>query len=195
MAYKNLLQPVRMESQFVDTKLFTVFYQTGTTPANAEVLDGTIVVLGDFVADPVYTARYTAHTATLAPTELNTRQAVIAVSTDSDVCVIDLATVATKTGGTGTIRDGYTTIGLAADAGVPVRARELVKNDVFVTAEDNVTSALTVGQYATVSVGQWAPSSTAITGGATCCQVVDKYVISQGITNGVTAYRLLVKTN
>lgn len=196
MAYKNLLQPVRMESQFVDTKLHSVFYQTGTTPANAEVTDGKIVTLGSFIADSVYTARYTAPS---APAGLNVRQAIAATSVSFGVCVVDLPVVATKTGNGGTMRDGYKTIGLTAAAGVPVRARKLVVDDVFVTGEDNVSSALTKTEYCYPDAGLWAPSSSAVTLSA-YCEVVDSYVISQGVdgtttSDGVTAYRLLVKAN
>lgn len=57
MANKNFFQPVRMESQFVDTKLQTVMFQA--EDENAPVLDGTLAVLGDFTTDPVYKTAFT----------------------------------------------------------------------------------------------------------------------------------------
>ena len=201
MAYeKKFCQPVRMESQFVATKLHPVMVQDGSDN-NVEVTDGTLVTLGDFVSDPIYEARYEAVSGT-APVDLQTRVAVpTTTAAVGDVCVIDLANVAEKSGQGVTIRDGNMIIGVVAQAGVPVRARKLVKDDVYVTGSDNFTSAPTVGQYAVPAAnGEYAPSATAVTTGF-CAKVVATYTISQGVDGnvtdgyGVTAYRLLVTNN
>lgn len=204
MAYeKKFCQPVRMESQFVATKLHPVMVQDGSD-ANIAVADGTLVTLSeDFYVDPIYEARYTgASEEAEAPSDLQTRIAVpTTTAAVGDVCVIDLANVAEKTGMGITIRDGNMIIGLTAQAGVPVRARKLVKEDVYVTGLDNFSSAPTVGQYAVPAAnGEYAPSATAVTTGF-CAKVLATYTISQGVdgdvTNGhgVTAYRLLVTNN
>ena len=52
MANKNFFQPVRMESQYVATKLQTVLFQADDE--NAACFDGELAVLGDFTQDPVY---------------------------------------------------------------------------------------------------------------------------------------------
>jgi hypothetical protein len=59
-------------------------------------------------------------------------------------------------------RMGFKTIGLTAEAGVPVRFRKFVVDDTFATGEENCTAALTVGQYATVgTAGKWVPAAEA----------------------------------
>ncbi len=199
---KKFLQPVRMESQFVDTKLQSVFFQTGAS--NAPVEDGTICVLGDFVADSVYAGAYTrAGQAGLAPAGINARKATVpTAATAVGVGVIDLANVATASGMGNTYRLGNKTIGLTAEAGVPVRFRKLVADDVFVTGSENCAGALTVGQYAvlTANSGVWTSAASAPETPGCYCKVVDKYIVSQGVdgtttSNGVQAYRLLVVQN
>lgn len=198
MANKNFFQPVRMESQFVDTKLQTVMFQASNK--DAVVLDGTLAVLGDFTTDPVYTAAYTAAgQAGSAPVDVNCRKASVPSAADAaGVGVIDIAGVPTAVGGGNTYRVGSKTIGLQADAGVPVRFRKFVVDDVFMTSEENCAAALTVGQYAIVeaSTGKWAANASATAN--LCAKVIAKTTISQGVDgnvakgNGVTAYTLCV---
>lgn len=198
MAYtKNFCQPVRMESQFVATKLHHTMVQDGSNN-DIEVLDGTLVTItpGKFVQDAVYGDRYTDAGAT-APAGIQLRVAVpTTTAAVEDVCIIDLATIPTKSGQGVVIRDGNMTIGLVNPAGVQSRARMLCKYDTFAIGEANCTGALTVGQYAVPAAdGKFAPSASAVTTGF-CAAVVDKYIISQGVdgdvTNGmgVQAYRL-----
>lgn len=193
-------QPMKMESQYVDTKLFNVFYQENDV--DTAVKDGTLVVLGKFASDPVYAAAYAAAgQAALAPTDFNARYAALPTPTSTDVCIIDLANVPTATSdGTGsnprTYRIGIPTIGLTLAAGVPARARKLVKDDTFCIGEGNCTSALTKGQYATVdATGKFAPAATAPTTDGAYFYVMDKYSVTQGVTADVTAYRLCVESN
>lgn len=198
MANKNFFQPVRMESQFVDTKLQTVMFQAESE--NAAVLDGTLAVLGDFTTDPVYKTAFTnAGQAAQAPVDVNCRVASAPdAATAAGVGVIDIAGVATAVGGGNTYRIGYKTIGLQAEAGVPVRFRKFVVDDVFMTGEENCAGALTVGQYAIVeaSTGKWKANASATAN--LCAKVIAKTTISQGVDgnvttgNGVTAYTLCV---
>lgn len=203
MANKHFFQPVRMESQYVDTKLQTVMFQADE--ANAACYDGELAVLGDFVKDPVYLGAFTAASAAdSAPVDFNTRAATVpAAATAVGVGVIDLPTVPTAAGAGVTYRMGYKTIGLTAEAGVPVRFRKLVVDDTFATGEENCTAALTVGQYAVLAtggdVGKWAPAADAA---ATGCyaKVISKYIVSQGVDgkvtdDGVQAYMLCVMAN
>lgn len=203
MANKHFFQPVRMESQYVDTKLQTVMFQADS--ANAACYDGELAVLGDFVQDPVYLSAFTAAgAADSAPVDFNTRAATVpAAATDVGVGVIDLPTVPTAAGAGVTYRMGYKTIGLTAEAGVPVRFRKLVVDDTFATGEENCTAALTVGQYAVLATGgdagKWAPAADAA---ATGCyaKVISKYIVSQGVDgkvtdDGVQAYMLCVMAN
>lgn len=203
MANKHFFQPVRMESQYVDTKLQTVMFQADS--ANAACYDGELAVLGDFVKDPVYLGAFTAASAAdSAPVDFNTRAATVpAAATAVGVGVIDLPTVPTAAGAGVTYRMGYKTIGLTAEAGVPVRFRKLVVDDTFATGEENCTAALTVGQYAILATGgdagKWAPAADAA---ATGCyaKVISKYIVSQGVDgkvtdDGVQAYMLCVMAN
>lgn len=188
---KNFFQPVRMESQFVDTKLQSVFFMDDGE--KAEIFDGAVVTLGDFAAEDVYSASYTrAAGETKTILDLNTREAgYCAAATDVGIGVIDLATVATADGMGNTYRLGGKTIGLTAEAGVPVRFRKLVVDDVFVIGEDN-TEELTVGKWATPgNDGKWEAAGTEPQSGL-YCKVIDKYNVTQGVNADVIAYRLVV---
>lgn len=188
---KNFFQPVRMESQFVDTKLQSVLFMA--EDAKAEIFDGAIVKLGDFAVEDVYSAAYTrAAGETRNILDLNAREAeFVAAATDKGIGVIDLPTVATADGMGNTYRMGNKTIGLKAEAGVPVRFRKLVEDDTFVIGEEN-TAELTVGEFATPGTdGKWVAAASEPAEGL-YCKVVDKYTVSQGINANVTAYRLVV---
>ena len=180
MANKNFFQPVRMESQYVATKLQTVLFQA--EDANAACFDGELAVLGDFTQDPVYLNAFTAANA-------------------AAVGVIDLPTVPMATGAGVAYRMGFKTIGLTAEAGVPVRFRKFVVDDTFATGEENCTAALTVGKYATVgTAGKWVPAAEAPSTAGCYAKVISKYIVSQGVDgkltdNGVQAYMLCIMAN
>lgn len=201
MANKNFFQPVRMESQYVATKLQTVLFQA--EDANAACFDGELAVLGDFTQDPVYLNAFTAaNAAASAPADFNTRIATApAAATAVGVGVIDLPTVPMATGAGVAYRMGFKTIGLTAEAGVPVRFRKFVVDDTFATGEENCTAALTVGQYATVgTAGKWVPAATAPSTAGCYAKVISKYIVSQGVDgkltdNGVQAYMLCIMAN
>lgn len=204
MANKNFFQPVRMESQYVATKLQSVLFQASS--ANAACYDGELAVLSGFTSDPVYVSAFTAAGAAgSAPVDFNTRIAIApAAATALGVGVIDLPTVPTATGAANTYRIGFKTIGLTADAGVPVRFRKLVVDDTFATGLENCTGALTAGQFAVLATGadagKWAPAAAAPSTAGCYAQVINSYVISQGVDgtltdNGVQAYMLCVMAN
>lgn len=201
MANKNFFQPVRMESQYVATKLQTVLFQA--EDANAACFDGELAVLGDFTQDPVYLNAFTAaNAAASAPADFNTRIATApAAATAVGVGVIDLPTVPMATGAGVAYRMGFKTIGLTAEAGVPVRFRKFVVDDTFATGEENCTAALTAGQYATVgTAGKWVPAATAPSTAGCYAKVISKYIVSQGVDgkltdNGVQAYMLCIMAN
>lgn len=201
MANKNFFQPVRMESQYVATKLQTVLFQADDE--NAACFDGELAVLGDFTQDPVYLNAFTAaNAAASAPADFNTRIATApAASTAVGVGVIDLPTVPMATGAGVAYRMGFKTIGLTAEAGVPVRFRKFVVDDTFATGEENCTAALTVGKYATVgTAGKWVPATEAPSTAGCYAKVISKYIVSQGVDgkltdNGVQAYMLCIMAN
>lgn len=201
MANKNFFQPVRMESQYVATKLQTVLFQADDE--NAACFDGELAVLGDFTQDPVYLNAFTAaNAAASAPADFNTRIATApAAATAVGVGVIDLPTVPMATGAGVAYRMGFKTIGLTAEAGVPVRFRKFVVDDTFATGEENCTAALTVGKYATVgTAGKWVPAADAPSSAGCYAKVISKYVVSQGVDgkltdNGVQAYMLCIMAN
>lgn len=201
MANKNFFQPVRMESQYVATKLQTVLFQADDE--NAACFDGELAVLGDFTQDPVYLNAFTAaNAAASAPADFNTRIATApAAATAVGVGVIDLPTVPMATGAGVAYRMGFKTIGLTAEAGVPVRFRKFVVDDTFATGEENCTAALTVGQYATVdTAGKWVPAADAPSTAGCYAKVISKYIVSQGVDgkltdNGVQAYMLCIMAN
>mgnify|MGYP007114420906 FL=1 len=201
MANKNFFQPVRMESQYVATKLQTVLFQADDK--NAACFDGELAVLGDFTQDPVYLNAFTAaNAAASAPADFNTRIATApAAATAVGVGVIDLPTVPMATGAGVAYRMGFKTIGLTAEAGVPVRFRKFVVDDTFATGEENCTAALTVGRYATVdTAGKWVPAAEAPSTAGCYAKVISKYIVSQGVDgkltdNGVQAYMLCIMAN
>lgn len=201
MANKNFFQPVRMESQYVATKLQTVLFQA--EDENAACFDGELAVLGDFTQDPVYLNAFTAaNAAASAPADFNTRIATApAAATAVGVGVIDLPTVPMATGAGVAYRMGFKTIGLTAEAGVPVRFRKFVVDDTFATGEENCTAALTVGKYATVgTAGKWVPAADAPSAAGCYAKVISKYIVSQGVDgkltdNGVQAYMLCIMAN
>jgi len=201
MANKNFFQPVRMESQYVATKLQTVLFQADDE--NAACFDGELAVLGDFTQDPVYLNAFTAaNAAASAPADFNTRIATApAAATAVGVGVIDLPTVPMATGAGVAYRMGFKTIGLTAEAGVPVRFRKFVVDDTFATGEENCTAALTVGKYATVgTAGKWVPAAEAPSTAGCYAKVISKYIVSQGVDgkltdNGVQAYMLCIMAN
>ena len=201
MANKNFFQPVRMESQYVATKLQTVLFQADDE--NAACFDGELAVLGDFTQDPVYLNAFTAaNAAASAPADFNTRIATApAAATAVGVGVIDLPTVPMATGAGVAYRMGFKTIGLTAEAGVPVRFRKFVVDDTFATGEENCTAALTVGRYATVgTAGKWVPAAEAPSTAGCYAKVISKYIVSQGVDgkltdNGVQAYMLCIMAN
>jgi hypothetical protein len=201
MANKNFFQPVRMESQYVATKLQTVLFQA--EDENAACFDGELAVLGDFTQDPVYLNAFTAaNAAASAPADFNTRIATApAAATAVGVGVIDLPTVPMATGAGVAYRMGFKTIGLTAEAGVPVRFRKFVVDDTFATGEENCTAALTVGKYATVgTAGKWVPAAEAPSTAGCYAKVISKYIVSQGVDgkltdNGVQAYMLCIMAN
>ena len=201
MANKNSIQPVRMESQYVATKLQTVLFQAEA--ANAACFDGELAVLGDFSQDPVYLNAFTAaNAAASAPADFNTRIATApAAATAVGVGVIDLPTVPMATGAGVAYRMGFKTIGLTAEAGVPERFRKFVVDDTFATGEENCTAALTVGKYATVgTAGKWVPAAEAPSTAGCYAKVISKYIVSQGVDgkltdNGVQAYMLCIMAN
>lgn len=201
MANKNFFQPVRMESQYVATKLQTVLFQADDE--NAACFDGELAVLGDFTQDPVYLNAFTAASAAAsAPADFNTRIATApAAATAVGVGVIDLPTVPMATGAGVAYRMGFKTIGLTAEAGVPVRFRKFVVDDTFATGEENCTAALTVGKYATVgTAGKWVPAADAPSTAGCYAKVISKYIVSQGVDgkltdNGVQAYMLCIMAN
>ena len=201
MANKNFFQPVRMESQYVATKLQTVLFQAADK--NAACFDGELAVLGDFTQDPVYLNAFTAaNAAASAPADFNTRIATApAAATAVGVGVIDLPTVPMATGAGVAYRMGFKTIGLTAEAGVPVRFRKFVVDDTFATGEENCTAALTVGKYATVGTdGKWGPAAEAPSTAGCYAKVISKYIVSQGVDgkltdNGVQAYMLCIMAN
>lgn len=201
MANKNFFQPVRMESQYVATKLQTVLFQADDE--NAACFDGELAVLGDFTQDPVYLNAFTAaNAAASAPADFNTRIATApAAATAVGVGVIDLPTVPMATGAGVAYRMGFKTIGLTAEAGVPVRFRKFVVDDTFATGEENCTAALTVGKYASVgTAGKWVPAADAPSTAGCYAKVISKYIVSQGVDgkltdNGVQAYMLCIMAN
>lgn len=201
MANKNFFQPVRMESQYVATKLQTVLFQADDE--NAACFDGELAVLGDFTQDPVYLNAFTAaNAAASAPADFNTRIATApAAATAVGVGVIDLPTVPMATGAGVAYRMGFKTIGLTAEAGVPVRFRKFVVDDTFATGEENCTAALIVGKYATVgTAGKWVPAAEAPSTAGCYAKVISKYIVSQGVDgkltdNGVQAYMLCIMAN
>jgi hypothetical protein len=184
----QFFQESRMESQCVKTKVVSVVYQEGGN--NAPVYDGTLAVLGDFYADPVYSAAFGS-----TKYDINTRIATLPASaTAAGVGVISLSTVGTANGLDNTsYKIGIETIGLSVEAGKPVRFRKFALDDTFFTGSDNTTATLTVGQYAIVDVtGKWAPSATKPATGLVA-KVISTSAVSRGVSADVTQYFMKIE--
>lgn len=184
----NYFEPGRMESQYVETSILSVMFQSAG--ANASVSNGTLAVLGDFYTEPVYTSAYGATTA-----DLNTRVATLpTAATDKGVGIIEVVDVPSVSGANNTnYRVGSIyQFGITAPAGTPVAFRKLKLDDTFKINSDNTTAALTAGQYAIVdTTGKVAPSATIPASGLTC-KVISKKTVSAGVTANTTQYFLLV---
>lgn len=187
MSNNYFVQPSRMESQFVETKCVSVIFQS--TGVNASVTNGTLAVLGGFYNEPVYTAAYGSNMI-----DINTRLATLpSTPTVAGVGIIDIATVPSATGMGNTYRIGSQTLGLTADAGVPVRFRKFALDDTLFVGSDNFTAAPTVGQYAIVdsATGKFAPSATQ-PGTGLVAKVEKSSALTQGVDGSVTQYFLRV---
>lgn len=184
----NYFEPGRMESQFVETSILSVMFQSAGV--NTSVANGTLAVLGGFYNEPVYGTAYGATTP-----DLNTRIATLpATATDKGVGIIETVDVPNATGANNTIyRVGSIyQFGLTSPAGTPVAFRKLKMDDTFKVNSDNVTATLTVGQYAIVdTTGKFAPSATLPASGLVC-QVISKKTVTTGVTANTTQYFLLV---
>lgn len=194
---KKYFQPVRMESMYLSSKLHTVYVRDGATAV--AVNDGDLVVLtNEFLKDEVYTNAYQRAQASHADvTDFNTRVAQYPGEGATDVCIVDLADVATAGNGSDLVyRIGVRTIGLTKEAGKWVRARKLVKDDTFRVGAENFATAPVVGQYATTTDDSplFTPAATAPAAGLSCV-VVEKTTVSQGINANVTSYLMLVVRN
>lgn len=195
----NMMAPIRMESEFVDSALHTVLYQVDN--ADAPVEDGALVVLGDFAKDPVYSAAYTAGNGGVdtAIIDINTRYATApAAATAKGVCVIDLPDVPTFSNGREVIRMGVDVIGLTAEAGHWSRARKLAVDDTFHIGAGNVEGdvELTIGEFVTATAGKttYTPAAAAPAEGF-YAKVIKKENKTRGIDRPFVQYMLCVMAN
>lgn len=183
-----LFQPLKMSSQFNDADLRTVLVQE--SEENAAVKDASFVVLGGYAADPIYTAAYTkAAGATTTVTDFNVRIATApADATGKGLCVIDLPIIKTITDGVNAYRIGNRTVGLVAEAGVPVRARLLRDEDVMMVADGAFEAAVAENKFATATAGKMTLTPAADKGAGNYFTIDGKVTVTEGVDADVTAY-------
>lgn len=168
----NLFFAGLMASQQLDVDLAGALVKASGN--NIAVKDGSLVVLGDLVADTTYAAT--------GDYQYNAYEATAPAAVTDEVCIVDYAGISG-----GDIRDNYYKIGvklygLEAPAGEIVRVRRLHLHDKFWLGEDNFESAPTVGEYAELKAGSFKhdPKST-LTGG----QYAVKILKSEDLTTGM----------
>lgn len=183
-----LFQPLKMSSQFNDADLRTVLVQEDNK--GVAVKDASFVVLGGYAADPVYTAAYTkAAGAATTVTDFNVRIATApADATGKGLCVIDLPIIKTITDGVNAYRIGNRTVGLVAEAGVPVRARLLRDEDVMMVADGAFEAAVDDKKFATATEGKMTLTPAADKGTGNYFSIDGKVTVTEGVDADVTAY-------
>lgn len=183
-----LFQPLKMSSQFNDADLRTVLVQE--SEKNVAVKDASFVVLGGYAADPVYTAAYTkAAGGATTVTDFNVRIATApADATGKGLCVIDLPIIKTITDGVNAYRIGNRTVGLVAEAGVPVRARILRDEDVMMVADGAFEGAVSDNKFATATANKMTLTPASAKGDGNYFTIDGKVTVTEGVDADVTAY-------
>ena len=183
-----LFQPLKMSSQFNDADLRTVLVQE--SEENVTVKDASFVVLGGYAADPIYTAAYTkAAGKDTTVTDFNVRLATAPTdATGKGLCVIDLPIIKTITDGVNAYRIGNRTVGLVAEAGVPVRARLLRDEDVMMVADGAFEAAVAENKFATATANKMTLTPASDKGAGNYFTIDGKVTVTEGVDADVTAY-------
>ena len=137
--------------------------------ADEDLYDGTLVALGDLVADTTYAetgdVQYDVYEAAKAK----------ATAADAEVGIIDYAGISEGKIAGNEYKMGYKLYNLAVPAGTNFRVRRLNLHDKFWVGTDNFEGAPVVGEFAKVgAAGGFAPAATAPQAGLAVKVLVEK---------------------
>lgn len=166
----NLFSKAIMASETVRPLLVSALFTANN--ANAPVIDGAIIELGDLVADTTYTSSgdvdYNVYTAT-APSAAN-----------AAVAIVDYAGISEGAIAGNVYKMGNKLYNLTVPAGTVTRARIPQVHDKFWLGADNFSSTPVVGQYASVT-----PDAVTLTPNAAAQEgFCVKIQLEKGLTTG-----------
>ena len=135
--------------------------------ADEDLYDGTLVALGDLVADTTY--------AETGDVQYDVYEAAKATAEDTEVGIIDYAGISEGEIAGNEYKMGYKLYNLAVPAGTNFRVRRLNLHDKFWVGTDNFEGAPVVGEFAKVgAAGGFAPAATAPQAGLAVKVLVEK---------------------
>lgn len=176
----NLFYSGLMVSDQIDAKLAGAVV-LDSSDAEIAVKDGSVVALGDLVADTTYTAT--------GDFQYNTYKAKAPAAVTDEVVIVDYAGISG-----GNIRDNYYKLGVKlyngeAPAGEVVRVRRLAKHDKFWLGADNFESTPTVGKFAELKADSFKhdPKDTH-TEGQYCVKILKEEDLTTGMESNGKKY-------
>lgn len=138
--------------------------------ADVDLYDGTLVALGDLVADTTY--------AETGDVQYDVYEAAKATAADAEVGIIDYAGISEGEIAGNEYKMGYKLYNLAVPAGTNFRVRRLNLHDKFWVGTDNFAAAPVVGEFAAVgandNVGKFVAAATAPQAGLAVKVLVEK---------------------
>lgn len=168
-----------MASQQLDVDLAGALVQD--SGSDIAVKDGSLVVLGDLIADTTYKNS--------GDFEYNAYKAAAPAAVTDEVCIVDYAGISG-----GDINGNYYKMGvklynLEAPAGEIVRVRRLHLHDKYWIGADNFESAPTVGQFAELKAGSMKHDpKAALTGGQFAVKILKAEDLTVGMESSGLKY-------
>lgn len=166
----NLFSKAIMASETVRPLLVSALFQANN--ANAPVMDGAIIELGDLVADTTYTSS--------GDVDYNVYVATAPKGTTSAIAIVDYAGISEGAIAGNVYKMGNKLFNLTVPAGTITRARIPQVHDKFWLGADNFTSTPTVGQFAGTTAGALTLTPNAAAGDGFNVKVL----LEKGLTTG-----------
>ena len=166
----NLFSKAIMASETVRPLLVSALFQANN--ANAPVMDGAIIELGDLVADTTYT--------TSGDVDYNVYVATAPKGPTSAIAIVDYAGISEGAIAGNVYKMGNKLFNLTVPAGTITRARIPQVHDKFWLGADNFTSTPTVGQFAGTAAGALTLTPNAAAGAGFNVKVL----LEKGLTTG-----------
>lgn len=169
----------KMASQQLDVMLSNALVLDGS---NNEIAaqDGSLVVLGDLVADLTYDAN---------GLEYDLYKAKAPAAATDEVSILDYAGISEGEITGNLYKMGHKLVGIEIPAGRPCRVRRLALHDKFWLGESNFTSKPTVGQYAEAKAAEFRHEpKAALTGGQYGIKILVEKDLVVGMKNDGKQY-------